>query len=210
MKPIPSFLYKLYSKASLRVKAYARLRWRFCPFAEIESFAPKKARVIDMGCGFGLLANYLALTSEDRDVLGIDLSEERIASALDTIGDRKNINFIRADIKNVNIADCDIVVMTDFLHHISFERQEALLKDIFMRLKSGGRLILQDIDSSCSWRYFFTRGLDQSLNIGKPLFYRDKNSWEKLLRMPDFDIKVFHRNVFFLSDILFICDKKEG
>lgn len=77
MQYIPTFLYQLYSKSKLWIKIYIKLRWQLCPFEKIERLIPKKARVIDIGCGFGLLANYLALTSEDRAAVGIDFFQKR-------------------------------------------------------------------------------------------------------------------------------------
>lgn len=201
-------LYKLYSDSTLTERFYARLRWRLCPFYEIERLIPGKANILDIGCGFGLLSNYMALMSEDRKVLGIDLSEKRIAAAKKTIGRRANIDFIIADVKNLDIANCDAVVITDFLHHISFKEQERLLENIYSRLKNGGRLILQDVDASRPCRYFFTRALDRALNVGKPLYYRSKKDWQKLLQGVGFNVEVSSIDIFFLPDVLFTCNKK--
>ena len=209
MNGIPDFLYRLYSEASAQVRLYARLRWRLCPFVDIEKLVPKKAKVVDIGCGFGLLANYLALTSDDRQVLGVDLSEKRINSARQTVDQRKNIDFRLINVKDLDLLDCDAVVMTDFLHHISFEQQEKLLQDVSAKLRKGGRLVLQDIDLSQTANYFFIRALDRILNIGKGLFYRDKDSWQRLLERCGFEVKIFYKNIFFLPDVLFVCDKNK-
>lgn len=104
---------------------------------------------------------------------------------------------------------CDIVVMTDFLHHISFDQQEKLLEEISLRLKSDGKLIFQEVDSSHSWKYFFTRAIDSVLNRGKPLYFRNRDSWLRLLQQCGFDVKIFFKNIFFLPDILFICEKRK-
>ena len=47
----------------------------------IEAHVPTEGTILDLGCGHGVLANYLALRSPRRRVLGFDLSEHRIAIA---------------------------------------------------------------------------------------------------------------------------------
>jgi len=208
MYGIPPFLYRLYSKSSLSSKIYTRLRWQLCSFKEIEKLVPRKRRILDIGCGVGLLTNYLALTSEDREVLGVDFSKKKIHFAKQTIGQRKNINFIAADVRDIDPVDYDVVVMTDFLHHVSFEEQERLLRNIFLKLKNSDRLILQDIDAGKLCRCFLIKALDKVSNPGKPLFYRNKDSWQNFLQQLGFNIKVFSINMLFVPEVLFICDKK--
>ncbi len=58
---IPPELFRFYSHQGLRVSLYAYLRWRLCPFEEIESHIPKEGKIIDVGCGYGLLAKYMIL-----------------------------------------------------------------------------------------------------------------------------------------------------
>ena len=205
---MPLFLYKLYSGFRLSIRIYSKIRWQLCPFIEIEKLIPKQANIIDVGCGFGLLSNYLVLMSKDRKVLGIDFSRSRIDVAKKTVNKRSNIDFMIANVKDLTLSDCDIVVMTDFLHHISFDQQEKLLRQVALKLKMGGRLILQDIDAGRSLRYFFTRLLDRVLNIGSPLFFRNKKSWEMFLYSIGFNVKVFHVYKFFVPDLIFICEKR--
>jgi 2-polyprenyl-3-methyl-5-hydroxy-6-metoxy-1,4-benzoquinol methylase len=160
-----------------------------------------------MGCGIGMFSNYLALMSKDRQVLGIDMSENRIKYASETLRGRTNIKFLSADIKNVKFVECDAVVMTDFLHHISFEQQERLLKAVFERLRTGGKLIVQEVDMGSFFRFFLTKAIDKVLNPGKQLCYRNKDSWARLLRRAGFKTSFFRIDILFLSDMVFICDK---
>src|SRR3989344_4651953 len=129
--PIPKDLENLYDKADWRQKLYVKLRWRLCPFEEVEKYVPQKGKILDLGCGYGILANFLILKSKEREVLGIDGSAERIAVANLSIGDRKNIRFFSQDIKDVAPGSCRGVAMTDFLHHIPLAVSENLFKIIY-------------------------------------------------------------------------------
>lgn len=210
MQGIPSSVYRLYTQLRASVKIYAKLRWILCPFKEIEALIPEKASVVDVGCGFGLLANYIAIMSEDRRVLGIDFSTRRIQVAKRTVDARQNIDFVTGDIKDLCLSECDVVVMTDFLHHISFDHQFQLLREVSLKLKISGKLIVQDINAGRRWKYFCTLSSDTFLNIGKPLFYRDKKSWDMLLEQTGFTVTQFYSiDKFFLPDIIFVCEKRQ-
>ena len=94
MQGIPYSVYRLYAQSRPSVRIYAKLRWMLCPFKEIEALIPKKANIVDVGCGFGLLANYIAVMSENREILGIDFSVRRIQVANKTAGDLTPYNCV--------------------------------------------------------------------------------------------------------------------
>ena len=118
LSKIPSELFDFYSNLGPRAALYARLRWRLCPFEEIEKHVPKEGKIIDIGCGYGLLANLLVLRSSKRDVVGIDLSVRRISVAQKTTDNRKKIQFKLMDALDLQLGKYDTVIMSDFLHHI--------------------------------------------------------------------------------------------
>src|SRR5205085_5702990 len=75
---IPDDLAALYASASTRVRSHAALRWRTCPFEPVVERVPESGRILDVGCGHGLLAARLAMTSPRRRVLGIDVATDKI------------------------------------------------------------------------------------------------------------------------------------
>jgi len=60
-------------------------------------YLPQNGVIVDLGCGYGLISNLLAFELE-RLVIGVELSAPRIAAALQSIKDRRNIEFYAADI----------------------------------------------------------------------------------------------------------------
>jgi len=200
----------LYSNMGVWVALYIRLRWRLCPFQLIEKQIPLKGTVIDIGCGYGLLSNLLALRSEDRHVIGVDLSPRRIKIAQKTVNGRRNIKFYLSDITKLKVwrGGCNAVVASDFLHHISYESQEELLRSCYQTLPKGGLLIIQDVDTEPCWKYYSASVIDAVLNPGMQICFRSRTEFLKLLRRIGFRVetKSVHKGLP-LSDILYICRK---
>jgi len=207
---ISSELFDFYSHQGLRAALYARLRWRMCPFEEIERHVPKEGRIVDIGCGYGLLTNFLTLESSKRDVTGIDLSAGRISIAQKTSDDRKKIQFKLMDALDLKLGKYNAVVMSDFLHHLSCEAQEELLTRCYEQLPRGGVLVIEEVDSRPLWKYWFAVMSDKILNVGERQFFRSRREFQKLLQRIGFHVRTKRiDNGIPLSDILFICKKEK-
>ncbi len=205
---IPSQLFRFYSSQGLRVAMYAYLRWRGCPFEQIESHIPREGKIIDVGCGYGLLANFLILRSSKRDVTGIDLSVRRISAAQETIGSRRNIRFKLMNVLDLELGELDVAVMSDFLHHIDYAAQEELLAHCYQKLPTGGLLIIEEVDDKPLCKYWFNTMLDKMLNIGDRIFFRNQREFRELLEKIGFKVNVKEANKGLpLSDVIFICIK---
>lgn len=209
LSKIPSELFDFYSNLGLRAVLYTRMRWRLCPFEEIEKHVPKEGRIIDIGCGYGLLANFLALRSSKRDVIGIDLSVGRVRVAQKTTDSRTRVQFKLMDALDLRLGEYSTVVMSDFLHHIDSEAQEELLTRCYQELPTGSFLIIQEVDDRPRWKYWFAIMSDKILNVGERQFFRSSRDFQKLLHRIGFYIRVKKVDKGIpLSDVLFICEKK--
>ncbi len=207
MKWLPNEIEKLYGFLELKEKMYIKLRWRLCPFFLIERFLPSKGKIIDAGCGCGLLANLISL-NKNRDVYGFDLNAKRINIAKKTIGNRKNIHFEVKNVKDLKLGSCDAIVMSDFLHHIPYIEQENLIKQVHGKLKKKGVMIIQDISKRPLWKYLFASNLDRILNCFPRLYYRNTVSWQKMLERNGFSVSVIRADRGLpLPDILLACKK---
>jgi len=208
LSKIPSELFDFYSNLGLRAAVYARLRWRLCPFEEIERHVPREGTIIDIGCGYGLLANLLALRSSRRDVTGIDLSVGRISIAQKTTDNRKKIQFKLMDALDFELGEYSTVIMSDFLHHIDCEAQKELLARCYQELVPGGLLIIEEVDNRPLWKYWFAIMSDKILNVGERQFFRSHREFQKLLQRIGFYVKTKKVDKDIpLSDTLFICKK---
>ena len=208
LSKIPSELFRFYSSLGGKVALYVRLRWRLCPFEAIEKYVPKEGPIIDIGCGYGLLANFLVLKSAKRDVTGTDLSPGRISAAQETTRNRKRICFKLVNVLDLRLGEYSTMVMSDFLHHIDYQAQEELLTRCYQKLPQGGLLVIEEVDNRPLCKYWFNTIVDRILNIGEGIFFRNQREFRELLERIGFkvSIKKAHKGLP-LSDILFICRK---
>jgi len=208
-KKIPQELFNLYSDLGAAVIWYVRLRWRVCPFEKIAQHVPLKGTIVDVGCGYGLLSNLLALASEEREVIGIDLSPKRIRVAQRTVKNRRNIKFLLQDANSLKVEKCNVFLMSDFLHHLPYQHQDELLALCYQKLSKNGLLIIEEVDDKPFWKYRFNIIADGLLNLGQRIYFRNSSEYLRLLSSIGFGVKteVAHKDLP-LSDVLYLCKKR--
>jgi len=110
---------------------------------QIAQCIPQGSRVLDVGCGYGSLVNYL--TERDHDTEGIDLDPEAIAIALQLFP-LINVNLVDAEhLDAYPDASFDCVVLRDSFHHLLWEHDSGrIFQNIRRILKTGGKLIVWD------------------------------------------------------------------
>ena len=196
-------------KLPISVKLYMWLRPLVIPFELIESYVPKKGSIVDVGCGYGIFANYLATNSKERQVIGIDLNEKRISRAKKFFAYLNNLNFSCNDITDTKIPNADIITAVDVLHHIpTLALQTQLLKSCNSVLSKNGKLILKDLDTKPRWKYFFNYLHDYVMTRGDSVLYQDKNSVITLLKKTGFEVeKIVDIKKYPYAHILYIAKK---
>ena len=206
---IPKNVLELYLGNSLPNIAYIYGRWLFNNFELIESLLPKDGKILDIGCGFGLLSNYAALKSAKREVIGVDLSRKRINVAKSSVNGRNNVMFKVEDVKNLTSVKFDAMIMTDFLHHINYDEQNKIIKYAYKNLKVGGTLIIKDVDKRRGIVFFFHANIDKYLwNFGGDIFFFPSKNLEKRLNGVGFKVRrVDNWNRAFSCESLFVCEK---
>jgi 2-polyprenyl-6-hydroxyphenyl methylase/3-demethylubiquinone-9 3-methyltransferase len=124
-------------------KFFAKKRFWYAPFVEIEQLLPKKGTIVDLGCGEGIFTNFIGLSSPERKVIGIEIDAKRFSLADKGI---KNITFQLADITKTSIPEADAIILFHVLHHLnSYKDQELLLKKCIRQLKPNGKLLIVEI-----------------------------------------------------------------
>ncbi len=114
-------------------------------YTPIEKLVPREGNVLDIGCGYGFLANVLSWTSNKRIVTGIDYDEEKIAVANHNFSKTDSTHFIQGDAIDFP-ADVkyDCILIMDVLHYLLPEKQLALLEKCSEFLNTGGKIIVRD------------------------------------------------------------------
>jgi 2-polyprenyl-3-methyl-5-hydroxy-6-metoxy-1,4-benzoquinol methylase len=175
---------------------FSKIRAWDAPYGPIDKLISPRAKVLDLGCGDGLLANFLAISAKGRRVYGIELSADRVVKANKKI---KNTNFKKGDILKTKIdGSYDVITLIHVLHHLpSKVDQERLLQKISNSLKKNKELIILEIDTKPLLKYFFTWLTDvvtvpilfEKRLFNFEIYYRKKSDWVSLLRKLGFSVK---------------------
>ncbi len=107
-------------------------------------------RVLDVGCGTGVLTRLAALAvGPEGEVIGIDPAAKMIAIAKKNAQSEGSIaEFRLAVIEELPFEDnsFDCVLSSMMLHHLPPDLKEQGLQEVRRVIKSGGRLVLVDLD----------------------------------------------------------------
>jgi 2-polyprenyl-3-methyl-5-hydroxy-6-metoxy-1,4-benzoquinol methylase len=147
----------LYAGAPLLTRAFLRGRVALSDLDFIERQVPRTGAVLDVGCGYGLFANLMALRSPQRRVTGIDPVAGRIGAARAAAAGRNNIEFIQGDIYALgDRPPFDVITIVDVLYLLPREEQLAVLAECRRRLRPGGRLIWKTQERRPLWEFAIT------------------------------------------------------
>ncbi len=162
--------------------ARGKLRWDpvFSHLIARGLIAPR-TRVLDIGCGQGLLASLVAAAAKaarqgrwppdwgeapvDVRFSGIELLARDVARARHALG--AGIDIVCADMRTAAFAAADTVVLLDVLHYVSVAEQDAVLARVRGALPIGGRLVLRIGDASARPRFAASRWVDRIVTLAR-------------------------------------------
>jgi 2-polyprenyl-3-methyl-5-hydroxy-6-metoxy-1,4-benzoquinol methylase len=138
-----------------RERWHVRGRWKSCPVPAVEAEVPLAGRVLEVGCGHGLVSTYIALASPARRVTGVDIDHHKIelaqraAEALD--GARPTF----ADAVDGRLPDgpWDAIVIVDVLYLLPGDSELALLDQCVDALAPAGVLVVKETDVKPRWKH---------------------------------------------------------
>ncbi len=169
------------------IRWYSRMRFHIIniDFLDtLEQHLSDNAKVLDIGCGFGLFTVYYAANASGRNVTGFDLSEPRIrqAQAVAKKLALTNVHFFCQDANTYEFSEeFDAVVTLDLLHHVSPETSEKLIRQAYQALRPNGVLIIKDIHTWPLHKLYFTYTLDKLMMPRSSVHYRSKTAWKRIL-----------------------------
>ncbi len=134
-----------------------------------------RSRVLDIGCGQGLLASLLAAADGEArggrwpagwaappsgvHLVGIELSPRDVARARSAVGE--SAEFVCGDMRSVDFPAADTVVLLDVLHYVERFEQDALLLRARAALGGGGRLLLRVGDAAARRGFAISQWVDR-------------------------------------------------
>ena len=118
---------------------------------------PVQGQITDIGCGYGPLCYMLSLLSEDREILGIDYDEDKIALAPHAWLRNAHLQFSHGHALEYPLPESDVFILNDMLHYMSYEHQRTLLLKCADRLRSQGMIIIRDGNSANTSKHRLTR-----------------------------------------------------
>jgi SAM-dependent methyltransferase len=137
---------RLYRYQGPYVEQYVFWKMKTDPlFRAVEKAVPARAEILDVGCGYGIVAHWLTVFSPERCVRGVDFDADKVRVAQATARANQRVRFEERDIlEMLEFPACDCVLLCDVLHYFPRELKANLLRKIFAALRPGGLLVIRD------------------------------------------------------------------
>ncbi len=148
-------------------------------YSQFHELLPMRGRILDIGCGYGLMSYMLHFLSKERQITGIDHDEEKVATANHAYLKTEALNFVCSDVVNYSFGEHDAFIISDLLHYLQPDEQETLIKKCISNLADGGVLIVRDGDADLKDRqkgtalteFFSTKFIGFNKTSDKPLSF---------------------------------------
>ncbi len=135
-------------------RLFVRARLFTAPLEELTTRV-KGERILDVGCGHGLLCSLLAMGFPDRSIVGIDTDPKKIDWARRSVGKLGNTRFDVMTVErlaSLEAATFDTITVTDVLYLLPVTAWPDFLAACHQLLKKGGRLLLKEAEDDGGWR----------------------------------------------------------
>lgn len=201
----------LFARAIEPYRAAGRFAWHFAAgklrrdpvFVALlrDGIVPAAARLVDLGCGQGLLAAWLAAARAQHATgswprgwapppqvdryWGLELMPRDVARARSALADWGE--FVAGDMRTAPLGRADVVVILDVLHYIAPTEQLGVLQRVRDALPRDGVLITRIGDAAGGMPFRISQWVDRSAALARGhgwcrLHCRPLAEWESLLR----------------------------
>ena len=166
---------------------------------------PDAERLIDLGCGQGLLASWLLearalhesghwpahwpAAPKVKKVWGLELMPKDVERARAALGNRAQ--FELGNICTADFGKADVAIILDVLHYISYEAQEEVLRRIRAALPAGGTFITRIGDAAGGLPFQYSNWVDRTVFFMRGhridrIYCRTQSEWLEVLERNGF------------------------
>lgn len=175
---------------------------------------PDSQRLIDLGCGQGLLASWLLsaralhesgnwpagwpAAPKVEDIWGLELMPSDVGRARNALGERAQ--FSVGDIRHCEFGKADTVVILDVLHYLDYPDQESVLHRVRAALPVGGVFITRIGDASGGLPFRISNWVDRAVFYARGhrlprLYCRTLAEWMAAVEQHGFSVHTFPMSV---------------
>lgn len=212
-----NFRRTLLARATQPYRSAGHFAWRFAKgklkgdpafFGLLEhGLIPDASRLLDLGCGQGLLASWLleartlyesgtwpahwpAAPKVD-NIWGLELMPKDVQRARAALGERAQ--FTQGDIRSAELGQADVAIILDVLHYIDYDAQEDVLRRVRAALPTGGTFITRIGDAAGGLPFYFSNWVDHVVFLLRghrsyKVYCRTLNEWQEVLRRNGFEV----------------------
>ena len=208
---IGNYLYKgpvleWYAKVKVRMEDSYRV---------FDGLLPRQGRILDVGCGYGFLANLLALTAKARTVRGLDFDEEKVAVARHGYVNGPNVAFAPGNALTAEFGPQEAIILSDVLHYLQPDGQQALLQKCADSLTARGVLLVRDGFTELATRHrgteltewFSTRFCKFNKTADGGLSFLSEDVITDFAARNDFEVRMLDQTRY-TSNLIFVCTKR--
>jgi len=161
---------------------------------------PPSGRLVDFGCGRGLLLALLRTAADIRargdwphhwpeppaglDLVGVEVEPRLAEAARHALGAGAEV--VVADLTAYEPPVCEVAVLLDVMHYLPAAAQETLLARVARALAPGGLVLIREADARAGLRFLITRAGERAVawmtgRRGRAFHYRGTAEWVGLL-----------------------------
>ncbi len=196
---------------------YAKIKTRMEDnYLMFDKLIAKDAKVIDIGCGYGFLLQYLALSSPQRELWGYDYDSNKIAVAQKASESISNLTFETLDIAQGLDQKADAIILADILHYLPVHLQEQTIKTCFNNLKPQGMIIVRDANAEMQKKHQRTQlteflstkvlAFNKTQDDKKQLYFITKQQLLSFLDQEQAQVDILD-NTKYLSNLVYLIKK---